>query len=93
MLLEAVDCPIRYRLADGHEIRLELGKPVELPAERARKLLRKAHGKVRAIPPVLPGACWACGQARYWLSVHDVLVCGTCHPPAHASLVVEWLEG
>ncbi len=92
MLIEAVEGPITYRWPGG-EVRLEVGKPVELPPERARKLLRKASGKVRAVSPIPSGACRACGKSRYWLSVHDTLICGICHPPADSSLIVEWLEG
>ena len=38
------------------------------------------------------GVCWACGSSRYWLSIHDALICARCHPPAHTSVVQEWLE-
>ncbi len=59
MLLEAVDCPIRYRLADGHEIRLTPGQPVDLPDSQARKLLVRAVGRVRIVAsssgPLLAG--------------------------------------
>ncbi len=37
MLLEAVDRPIRYRLADGREVRLVPGQPVDLPDLQADK--------------------------------------------------------
>lgn len=52
MLVEAIGRPLTYRWPAG-EIRLEPGKPVALPDERARKLLEKAPGKVRlvALPP------------------------------------------
>ncbi len=49
MLLEAVEKPIIYRWPQG-EVRLEPGKPVELPDDRAQRLLEKAPGKVRAVP-------------------------------------------
>ena len=62
MLLEAVDCPIRYRLADGHEIRLEPGHPVDLPDDRARKLLAKAPGKVK-----LASICQPCLNPGTWI--------------------------
>ncbi|TKB75257.1 MAG: hypothetical protein E8D45_07835 [Nitrospira sp.] len=56
MLVEAVNGPIRYRWPGG-EIRLVPGKPVELPNDRAERLLAKAGGKVRQItttaPPVI----------------------------------------
>ncbi len=53
----------------------------------------EACGRVRAVAPIHSGACWACGKSRFWLSIHDKLTCGVCHPPADISLVVEWLEG
>lgn len=41
-----------------------------------------------------PGAdCRTCGQRRWWRSVHNVVVCGTCHPPGVAGLVREWIGG
>jgi hypothetical protein len=35
--------------------------------------------------------CRACREHRFWLSIHGVAVCGTCHPPASSDLVAEWL--
>ncbi len=54
MLLEAVDRPIRYRLADGREIRLEPGRSVDLPDPQALKLLAKAQGRVKLASTDLP---------------------------------------
>lgn len=57
MLIEAVDHPILCRFPGG-EIRMEPGKPVDLPEARALRLLDKAAGKVRCVtpePPLLPG--------------------------------------
>lgn len=39
-----------------------------------------------------PGVCFSCKGTRRWLSVHGVLLCGTCHPPADRRLVVWWPE-
>lgn len=36
-------------------------------------------------------ACFACQGTRRWVSIHGVVVCGECHPPACASLVKEWI--
>jgi hypothetical protein len=49
MMLEATDKPIRYCWPGG-EVRLEPGKPVELPESRAQRLLDKVPGKVRVVP-------------------------------------------
>ena len=54
MLLEAVGRPIRYRLADGREVRLVPGQPVDLPDLQADKLLAKAQGRVKLAPTGLP---------------------------------------
>lgn len=48
MLIEAITGPITYRWPEG-EVRLEPGKPVDIPDYRARKILQKAPGKVRAV--------------------------------------------
>ena len=94
MIVEAVHRPLRFHFVDGSEVHLIPGQPVRLDIDRALRLLAKAPGKVKAVRPApCPFACWICRDRRYWLSVHDVLVCGTCHPPTHRSLVVEWLDG
>jgi len=48
MLLEAIKGPITYRWP-GREIILIPGTPVDLPDERAQRLLGKAQGKVRVV--------------------------------------------
>ena len=50
MLIEAIGKPIRYKWPGG-EIRLVPGQPVNLPEDRARKILAKAPGRVRSINP------------------------------------------
>ena len=52
MLIEAVDHPILCRFPGG-EVRMEPGKPVDLPEARALRLLDKAAGKVRVIIPTV----------------------------------------
>jgi hypothetical protein len=51
MELEALSKPIRFHFADGETVRLEPGRPVNLPTEKAEKVLEKAKGKVRVISP------------------------------------------
>ena len=41
--------------------------------------------------PDTAGPCRYPGHWR-WLSIHGTVVCKTCHPPAHESLVKEWLS-
>ena len=50
MLLEAVDRPIRYTWPQG-ELRLEPGKPIEVPDDRGQKVLAKCGNKVRKVSP------------------------------------------
>ena len=55
MWLEATGKAFTYRWPGG-EVHLEQGKPVDLPDARAKRLLSKAQGKVRAVIPILhPG--------------------------------------
>lgn len=48
MKLEAIGKPFIYRWPGG-EVRLEAGKPIELPPGRAAKLLVRASGRVRQV--------------------------------------------
>jgi hypothetical protein len=42
-------------------------------------------------PPVLPTQpCYACGSTLFWVSVYDVVICATCHPPASERQVKGW---
>jgi len=50
MLLEAVDCPIRYLWPEG-EIRLMPGQPVSIPSDRGLKILKKCGAKVKKVQP------------------------------------------
>jgi len=55
MTIECIGSSFTYRWPGG-EVRLEPGKPIELPDERARRLLAKAVGRVRVVPPLIqPG--------------------------------------
>lgn len=38
-------------------------------------------------------ACYVCGGSTWWLSVHGVLVCSTCHPPPAPELVARYVDG
>ena len=55
MLLEAVDCPIRYQWPEG-EIRLTPGQPVSIPTDRGLKILKKCGPNVRHVQPDWLGA-------------------------------------
>ena len=54
MFVEAIDHPIRYHLADGREVRLVPGQPVDLPAIQASQLLAKAQGRLKLASTGLP---------------------------------------
>ncbi|NGZ11162.1 MAG: hypothetical protein CV088_17580 [Nitrospira sp. LK70] len=53
MKLEATGKPFIYRWPGG-EVRLESGKPIDLPPDRAAKLLARASGRVRQVEPPDP---------------------------------------
>ena len=52
MIIECIGPPFTYRWPTG-EVRLEPGKPVDLPEARAKRLLDKAPDKVRVITPAV----------------------------------------
>jgi len=54
MLIEAVEKSITYRWPGG-EVRLDPGVPVNLPTDRARRLLARAAGKVRVYDALAVG--------------------------------------
>ena len=56
MIIECIGSPFTYRWPTG-EVHLEPGKPVDLPDERARRLLDKAPGKVRVCPLTIAAGC------------------------------------
>ena len=49
MWIEAVERPLTYRWPGG-EIRLEPGHPVDVPDDRAQRLIAKTGDKVRSVP-------------------------------------------
>lgn len=56
MRLEAIGESFTYRWPGG-EVRFEPGIPIDLPDERAQRLLNKAGDKVRVIPSTIqPGS-------------------------------------
>lgn len=74
-------------------------KPVsnELPLDSACKQPRQEEGEVRLELETFPQhrrakVCYACKGIRFWKSVHNLVSCATCHPPADPSLVTEWNE-
>ena len=48
MIIECIGSPFTYRWPTG-EVRLVPGQPVELPDDRAARLLEKAPGRVRVV--------------------------------------------
>jgi len=47
----------------------------------------------RHAPPATsnPRPCTWCGRSTWWRSVHGVIVCAHCYPPAAPELVAEWI--
>ena len=60
MKVEAL-VPFTYRWPGG-EVHLEPGKPIDLPDDRAQRLINKAPGKVRVCPPTI-----AAGSLVSWI--------------------------
>lgn len=66
MKIEAIGKPFIYRWPDG-EVRLEPGKPIDLPADRAAKLLARAGARVRlVVEPVAIEAAAPNTKLVYW---------------------------
>lgn len=42
------------------------------------------------IEPASP--CYLCREFFWWLSIHGVLICGNCHPPAVPELIKRWFS-
>jgi len=51
------------------------------------------YRNVPRVPHVPHDTCYWCGRSVFWRSIHGVVVCGNCHPPAIPSLVAEWIGG
>lgn len=66
MLIEAIKQPIRYRYRDGREILFRPGTPTEVPDLDAARILEKAPGKIRPVPP--PKRDWL----REWREVAEI---------------------
>lgn len=97
MLIEAVEKALTYRWPDG-EIRLIPGQPMEVPEERARRLLEKAAGKVRMVEEPYVGAIIEYESPLYGTMraiVVDVLPHGVKvdHPLVHedATIPTAWI--
>ena len=70
MLIEAVTQPIRYTWPQG-ELRLEPGKPIEVPDDRGQKVLAKCGGKVRKVSPDWLAAWEELARLTYGLQPED----------------------
>ncbi len=81
MRLEAIGKAFLYRWPGG-EVRLEPGKPIELPPDRAAKLMARASGRIRQveleksvlIEPAAPNA------RPVWWEDANGLLCGPAIP-------------
>ncbi|BFU93432.1 MAG: hypothetical protein NTNFB02_01540 [Nitrospira sp.] len=68
MKVEAVGTPFIYRWPGG-EVRLEPGQPVDLPPDRAAKLLARAGGRVRLVnvpDPIVMESASTTAKPIYW---------------------------
>ena len=75
MILECTGESFIYRWPAG-EVRFERGKPIDMPDERARRLLSKAPGKVRVI--LQPGSliAWRGGDGSRQTGIIDFVHAG-----------------
>ncbi|MGA2107132.1 MAG: hypothetical protein ABSH25_05755 [Syntrophorhabdales bacterium] len=76
--------PLRIKTPDG--IRLFNSGDTFTP--KSVEPLVKLIKEKRAEPA---GPCHVCGTFSWWLSIHNVIVCAVCHPPASPTLVKEWI--
>ena len=59
-------------------------------AEQLRGQLGFPEFDMRTSEPGIDPCYW-CGRFHWWRSIHGVVVCGNCHPPAVPQLVAEWI--
>ena len=76
---EQLRCRPRSMLTDDDLASLKANKPAVLTLLRGES------------SPTLPAVCFACRGRRLWRSIHGVVTCARCHPPASPHLVAEWL--
>ena len=65
--------------------KLKIVSKKELPQPLLKRIKQIKSELIANLPPQEP--CYACGDYNWWLSIHNVWVCGTCHPPACEKLV------
>jgi hypothetical protein len=52
---------------------------------------RRAAGSENTVQIKLPEyRCYACKGGLFWVSMHNAVICATCHPPASPSLISRW---
>ena len=81
-------------VADGERLRCRPGSLLtaeDLEALQAHKV--EVLATLQPRPTAARVVCYACRERRFWRSIHGVVVCGTCHPPAAPRLVERWLPG
>jgi hypothetical protein len=70
-------------------VRVEAPKGLLTPQDKLTLAERKPD--LLATLTAWPGPCYTCRECCWWLSVHDVVVCGRCHPPAYPEHVKAWI--
>ena len=61
--------------------------PKDKITDEVRETVRQHKVELLKILQAPQEPCYACGDYNWWLSIHNVWVCGTCHPPACRELV------
>lgn len=60
------------------------------PSTEACTHQEQSQAQPVAVSPAVVWRCYVCHGNRRWKSIYDVLICGTCHPPADMTLVASW---
>jgi hypothetical protein len=72
----------------GTPLGIRIFNPGESFTPKSLKPLIKLIEEKRAEPAE---PCPACHKYAWWLSTHNALLCGVCHPPASPYLVKRWI--
>src|SRR5262245_13487184 len=57
-----------------------------------KRMAQRVEAIERGSPSARDRLCPACRRYAWWLSIHGMVVCGRCHPPASSELVRGWLD-
>lgn len=74
-----------------HSFQISLeGREIEREGEKKLTGDNAVNAATHATSDIAP--CFTCESTRFWRSIHDSVVCASCHPPRSEALVREWIE-